>query len=192
MTRNSSEILDHFFSITNERISSELNSSLDNFKEIDTKPIGDDPEAKAESFHRKMIKVYGYFHHPRTHLEIGVFYASCVARYIAQEAVNVAYDKDTLAKISDDMKQIRVRENIPQDALIDEDEAPIELLELDDKHREISQNISDTVVASILARYKLLEVVELFEKDGERFEEYMEIGRQYLGSFQSDPFDILN
>jgi hypothetical protein len=135
------------------------------------------PEHDARRKHLFMIQACGLCGRDDISPEVRTFFASFGAGDIAQAAEMVAAFKGSCADISGQMDVMRTRDGVVDDEN-DRDEGQKDYRELENKYEKILERVADTVLVTVLRRYHLKDLADLFESDRVAFEVNREIGRR--------------
>jgi hypothetical protein len=146
----------------------------------DLSQLHDDPLALADDYHQRMVR--GRLHWSRKDLpyDVRLYLATRPAMLIADHAAEIAYDHGRLATLCQRLDEIELREGLQHDEYWPLGEGPDDYQQAQQECDELHRRVTDTVFTSILRRYQLDEIVELFESDRQRYDTLWEQGRHTL------------
>jgi len=142
-------------------------------------------EDMARYHHKQMVRAK--VTQSRKHLrdEFKLYFAAMAAHGIAEEAVSVADEQGRLAELGHRMDEIQEREGLQDDQFWPVGEGPEDYQQLCSETEELFARVYDTVFTTMLRRYHLDEIADLYENNREQFEEQWERGRKLI--FESNP-----
>jgi hypothetical protein len=93
--------------------------------------------------------------------EYKLFYAAAAADRIAEEAVSVAHEQGRLAELSRRMEDIRKSEGLQDEKFWPIGEGREDYQELSKESEELYKKVHDTVLTTVLRRYRLEDIADL-------------------------------
>jgi hypothetical protein len=139
-----------------------------------------EPKVAAEYHHKQMVRAKVLYHRENLPEEYKLFYAAMAANKIAEEAVSVAHEQGRLAELGRRMDEIQKREELQDDEFWPIGEGPADYQELSNESEELYDKVRDTVFTTVLCRYRLNDIADLYENDRNRYDELSERGRKMI------------
>lgn len=184
MRDHTGEAWDIFSGIEQRAIDEELarvGSDLEEFKRhrVHQKARRETPRERALEAHGFLVMASVLSRKEHILPEFRVHLADFAARRLTEDAQFLAYKKGRLAETGAQMEVIRVREGLldPLDYW-PLGEGPDDYKALVEESSRECERIADTVMATILRRYRMDDLASLFEQDRRSFELQSEIGRR--------------
>jgi hypothetical protein len=109
-----------------------------------------------------------------------LYFAAMAVHSIAEEAVSVADEQGRLAELGSRMDEIQKREGLQDDEFWPLDESPEDFRQLFSESEELFAKVYDAVFTTMLRRYHLDDVLDLYENHREQFEKMWEEGRKLI------------
>jgi hypothetical protein len=139
-----------------------------------------EPQFMAEFHHQQMvqakvIRLLDYL--PEAYM---LFYAAMAAEEIAEEAVGFAHDKGRLGELGRQMDEIRERGGFGEDHYRALGEGPADYRTLTLESDRLYDSVHGTVFTTLLRRYHLNNLAELYENDRSRYDDLREEGRKMV------------
>ena len=192
MSDDPAAVLRLLFAITRGQIDSDVAAGEKDFQRLmedsDAEQLegGETPEEMARYHHKQMVRAK--VTQSRKHLreEFKVYFAAMAAHGIAEEAVSVADEQGRLAELGQRMDEIQEREGLQDDEFWPVGEGPEDFRQLCNESEELIAKVHDTVFTTMLRRYHLDEIADLYENDRDRFEELWERGRKSIFESNSE------
>ncbi len=145
-----------------------------------TKQGSEDPELFAKSFHWQLVRANVLQQRDDIPAEVRLFYAAKPADIIAEQACDIAHEKGKLAKLSSGMDEIGRRDGLAEDQYWPLGEGPDDYQAFSAESDELFEQVRATVFVTILRRYYLNAIANLFENDREEFDQKLEAGRKLI------------
>jgi hypothetical protein len=188
MSADSAAVLRHLFAIHPSQIdrdTAEGHRDVEELMEVTAESLlgqrdSADPEVVARYLHTNMVRAVvarslGTFSEGFT-----LFFSASAADAIAEEAKLVALGGGRLAELGLRMDAIRRREGLAEDESWPVGEGPIDYQDISDESSALFTKVYDTTFTTVLRRYDLGDIADLYESDRPAYEELWEIGRQSL------------
>jgi hypothetical protein len=131
---------------------------------------------EARTAHLTMVQAYALCQTKTTLPDFQVFYASFGAGNIMQMAEAVAFNQGKLAELGRQMSEIRRREGLAEDEYWLRERSPLNHQKLEAEADAIGDRIVDTVMISVLNRYRLHKLAEIYENDRRQWDLLREVG----------------
>lgn len=141
---------------------------------------------EARIAHMMMVQAYALCRMQNTLPEFRVFYASFGAGNIMQRAEAVALNQGRLAELTRQMGEIRLREGLAGDEFWFGEKGPVDHQKLEAEVDALEDQIVDTVMISVLNRYRLHEQAKIYENDRKQWDLLREIGARVVISDGDD------
>lgn len=140
----------------------------------------EDSRIEAHYHHKQMVRAKVL--HGRENLveEFRLFLVSMAASRIAEEAVSVAHKNGRLAELGCRMLEIHRRESLQDEEFWPIGEGPDDYQRLSDESEELYEKVHDTVFTTVLRRYRLGDIADLYENDRDRYDALTERGRKLV------------
>lgn len=201
MKREPADVLARLYAIKPETIARDLKQAEDRLADVSAAlsrltDIAYDqrtPEDDAQIVHLMMVQAHELCRAAHVLPEIKVFYAAFGVGNIVQMAEIVAMDQGRLADLRRQMAEIRQREGLAADEDWLYHGGPPDHRALEAEADAIGDGIVDTVLISVLRRYRLHEQAKLYEADRKQWEYLREVGSRVIcgmddGNADADAF----
>lgn len=137
-----------------------------------------DPEVSAEHYHKQMIRGKALQSMDTLHEDHKFIFAVMPAEEIAEEAVSVAHQRGRLAELGRRMEEIQIREGLQDDEFWPIGEGPEDYQALSEESEGLYESVHASVFTTILRRYRLKHIADLFENDRASFDARANRGRK--------------
>lgn len=187
MTEDRAEMLRILFAIPQSQIDRDIAAGQEDFQRLveQTRTISvqyrdsNDPKIAARHHHQQMVQGKVARRLDALPEEYRLFLVAMAADEIAEEAVCEAHDKGRLGELGRQMDEIRKREGVHQDHHWVTG-GPADYQEACQESEQLFDKVHDTIFTTLLARYRLDDVTEMYEKDRDRYDELREEGRKLV------------
>ena len=183
------ETLRIFFEIPHEVITRDVGRAeadyvglTDEIASLEAVPLADrTPESEAHQRHLLIVQAAVVFKNEHVQPELKTFYVVKGAGSVVQLVEETADNKGSLAVLRNQMEAIERREGLPPgECWVWRHEGPDDYRALEDQCDQILERIEHTVYPSVLRRYGLTELADLYERDFATFDIQREIGSRVI------------
>jgi hypothetical protein len=138
------------------------------------------PEEEARHHHKQMVRAKVMRSRKSLQEEMKLYFAAMAVHSIAEEAVSVADEQGRLAELGARMDEIQKREGLQDDEFWPLDKGPEDFQQLFSESEELFAKVYDAVFTTMLRRYHLDGILDLYENNREQFEKMWEQGRKMI------------
>lgn len=197
MFHDSAEVLRILLAIPEKQVRQEIIDGEQNFDRMLDETFASSMAAResqdaavvARALHRQMVRAKVLQKREAIPAEVRLFYAALPAETIAGEATSVAQTKGRLGELTDRMEEIEEREGLDEGEYWAIGEGPEDYEVLSSQSEQIFMQVQETMFTTILRRYELGYIADLYDNDREKFNEMREIGRQLVVENQDEDQD---
>jgi hypothetical protein len=138
------------------------------------------PALVAEYHHKQMVRARVIRHWDRLPEEARIYMAGMIANVIAEDAVMLAHDKDTLSALNQQIREIEKREGLEEGEYWPIGEGPEDYQRLNREATALYDKVHDTVFTTVLRRYQLDDLADMYEETREEYERIFDSGRVFV------------
>jgi hypothetical protein len=188
MSHDPAAVLRLFFAIPQSQIERDVAEGegdfgrlLEQLRDVDLgSRVSQDPAVHALYHHRQMVRAKALRSLDGVSEEMKFQFIHMAADHVAEEAVRVAHEQGQIAALGERMRGIEEREGLKDGEYWPLGEGPEDYQTLVAESDTLYRNVRDTVLASVLRRYGLDDVADLFENHRTRFDATVERGRRMI------------
>ena len=185
MESEDSELWRIFYSTSQEHIDADIKRAVTDLNTIgiflphtDRRVFDAPPQERALASHTLLVWASAFNRMENVHFELRVKTASSAALWLVQDAQYIDHSKSRGKEIGEAMKAIRRREGLEEDGYWLRGEGPEDYRALEREDEQRDDRIEQTVLPSVMRRYRMDDLAELYERDRLIFEIANEVGKR--------------
>lgn len=185
MESEDAELWRIFYNISQEDIDADIERAVTDLNTIgiflprtNRRIVDASPQERALASHLLLIWASAFNRMKKVHFELRVKTACSAALWLVEDAQYIDHSKGRGKEIGDAMETIRRREGLGEDGYWLRGEGPEDHRVLESEDEQRSRRIKQTVLPSVMRRYRMHDLADFYERDQLGFEIANEVGKR--------------